>query len=159
MLDYTSDVSFRPGKPDDVEPLLRKYGVDHFTEGGFDTFSDFDLDRALVEMRKSVARDDTPFIVAENGWGEPVGWISWTMMHVFTVKPIAVLWTIYVRPEYRYGSIGRMLVYHATHLAKAEGACAFFFTVAPTSPAAQALCRILRDFGFADMGGAFSRKL
>ena len=159
MLDSNSVVEFRPGKPADVEPLLRKYGVDHFIEGGFDAFSTFDLDRAIREMTGLVKRDDTPFIVAQDSTGEPVGWISWTMMHVFTTEPIAVLWTIYVRPENRYGSIGRMLIAHAANIAKSEGACVFFFTVAPTSPAAQGLCHILRSFGFEPMGGAFSRKL
>ena len=52
-------------------------------------------------------------------------------MHVFTVAPIAVLWTIYVRPEYRHGAVGRRLIYSAIDIAKGEGACAFFAIVTP----------------------------
>ena len=109
-------------------------------------------------MTRQVERDDTPFIVAEIE-GEFVGWMSWTMMHVFTVAPIAVLWTIYVRPEYREGAVGRKLIFLAMDLAKKEGACAFFATVAPTSYGGQSLCHLFRSFGFDPMGGAFSKAL
>jgi L-amino acid N-acyltransferase YncA len=151
-------LKFRLGKPDDVRPLLEKYGADHFDEGGFGAFSTFDLERAVREMRSQVERDDTPVILAETD-DEFVGWMSWTMMHVFTVQPIAVLWTIYVRPEYRQGAVGRQLILAAMDIAKTEGACAFFATVAPTSPGGQALCHLFRSFGFEPMGGAFSRRL
>jgi L-amino acid N-acyltransferase YncA len=156
--DVIDNLKFRVGKAVDVAPLLTKYGEDHFNEGGFRQFSTFDLNRAIREMTRQVERDDTPFIVAEIE-GEFVGWMSWTMMHVFTAAPIAVLWTIYVRPEYRGGAVGRKLVWLATDLAKKEGACAFFATVAPTSYGGQSLCRLFRSFGFDPMGGAFSKVL
>jgi L-amino acid N-acyltransferase YncA len=158
QIDVIDKLEFRVGKAADVEPLLTRFGVDHFSEGGFGAFSTFDLERAVREMTRLVERDDTPFIVAEVN-GDVAGWISWTMMHVFTREPIAVLWTIYVRPEYRDGAIGRRLIYSALDLAKSEGACAFFMTVAPTSEPAKALCHILRQFGFVSMGGAFSKVL
>jgi L-amino acid N-acyltransferase YncA len=151
-------LTLRTGKPEDVAGLISKYGEDHFHEGGFDAFATVDLERAVREMTRLVGQDDTPLIIAEVA-GEPVGWISWTMMHVFSVQPIAVLWTIYVAPEHRNSAVGRMLVWSAVDIAKHEGACAFFATVAPTSPGAMALCHLFRGFGFADMGGAFSRKL
>lgn len=156
--DVIDNLVFRIGKADDVAPLLTQYGADHFTEGGFAAFSTFDLDRAVREMCAQVERDDTPFILAEID-GEFVGWMSWTMMHVFTAAPIAVLWTIYVRPEYRHGAVGRKLIWLATDLAKKEGACAFFATVAPAGPGGQALCHLFREFGFAPMGGAFTKAL
>lgn len=148
----------RVGNADDVEPLLTKYGADHFHEGGFAAFSTFDLERAVREMRLQVERDDTPFIVAVID-GEPIGWLSWTTMHVFTALPIAVLWTIYVRPEYRHAAVGRKLIWSAMDIAKSEGACAFFATVAPTSAGGQSLCHLFRAFGFEPMGGAFSKVL
>ena len=151
-------LSLRVGKPADVEPLLRKYGLDHFTEGGFTEFAEFDLERAVVEMTKQVARDDTPLAIASIN-GEDVGWISWTVMHIFTTKPIAVLWTIYVAPEHRKSLLGRKLVRGAIEVAKTEGACAFFATVAPTSLGGQALCRIFESFGFQPMGGAYFKGL
>ena len=151
-------LSLRVGKPADVEPLLRKYGLDHFTEGGFTEFAEFDLERAIREMRNQVARDDTPLIVATFD-GEDIGWISWNMMWVFTKRPIGVLWTIYVAPEHRGGDVGKRLVWAAIDLAKLDNACAFFATVAPVSLGGQALCRLFRKFGFADMGGAFFKGL
>lgn len=152
------NIAFRPGRPSDVEPLLRKYGFDHFFEGGFNDFAEFDLERAVVEMTKQVARDDTPLVVASVD-GVDVGWISWTMMHYFTKRPIGVLWTIYVAPEHRRSLIGRKLVQGAIRISKTEGACAFFATVAPTSLGGQALCRIFESFDFRSMGGAFFRGL
>jgi L-amino acid N-acyltransferase YncA len=151
-------LKLRTGKADDVALLIAKYGEDHFHEGGFDAFSVVDTERATREMTRLVQRDDTPLVIAEID-GEPVGWISWTMMHVFTAAPIAVLWTIYVAPEHRMSAVGRRLVWAAIDLAGHEGACAFFATVAPTSPGAQALCHLFRAFGFEPMGGAFSKRL
>jgi len=156
--EFIDKLKFRVGKADDVEPLLVKHGVNHFSEGGFDAFSTFDLDRAVREMSKQVERDDTPFILAEIE-DEAVGWMSWTMMHVFTVAPIAVLWTIYVTPEYRKSMVGRRLIWHAIDIARSEGACAFFATVAPTSAGGQSLCHLFRSFDFEPMGGAFFRRL
>lgn len=152
-------LKLRPGKPADVAVLIDKHGVDHFHEGGFDAFSTVDTKRAKREMTRLVERGDTPLIIAEID-GEPIGWVSWTMMHIFSVDPIAVLWTIYVAPQYRRSAVGRQLVWGALDIAKHEGACAFFATVAPTSPGAQALCHLFRDgFGFEPMGGAFSKRL
>jgi L-amino acid N-acyltransferase YncA len=151
-------LSLRVGKPADVEPLLRKYGLDHFTEGGFDAFAEWDLERAIREMTKQVARSDTPFIVATVG-GEDVGWISWYFMHTFTRRPIACLWTIYVNPEQRRSAVGQRLIWAAMDLARIEGACAFFATVAPTGLGGQALCRLFQGFGFEPMAGAFSKRL
>ena len=156
--DVIDNLTLRIGKAGDVAPLLTQYGADHFTEGGFAAFSTFDLERAIREMSAQVARDDTPLIIAEIG-DEFVGWMSWTMMHVFTTAPIAVLWTIYVRPEYRHGAVGRKLIWSALDVARNEGACAFFATVAPTSPGGQSLCHLFRAFGFQPMGGAFSMVL
>jgi L-amino acid N-acyltransferase YncA len=156
--DIIDNLTFRIGNAADVAPLLTEYGADHFYEGGFGKFSTFDLERAIREMCAQVKRDDTPFILAEIG-DEFVGWMSWTMMHVFTVAPIAVLWTIYVRPEYRHGAVGRRLIWSAMDLAKKEGACAFFATVAPTSLGGESLCHLFRSFGFDPMGGAFSKVL
>jgi L-amino acid N-acyltransferase YncA len=151
-------LKLRPGKAADVALLIEKYGADHFHEGGFDAFSTVDIERAAREMTRLVERDDTPLVIAEID-GEPIGWISWTMMHVFTRAPIAVLWTIYVAPAYRNSAVGRQLVWGAVEIARREGACAFFATVAPTSAGAQALCHLFRSFGFEPMGGAFSKAL
>ena len=156
--DVIDNLTLRVGKAVDVEPLLTQYGADHFYEGGFGQFTSFDLDRAIREMTRQVERDDTPFILAEIG-DEFAGWMSWTMMHVFTGAPIAVLWTIYVRPEYRHGAVGRRLIWSAMDIARKEGACAFFATVAPTSYGGQALCHLFREFKFEPMGGAFSKAL
>ena len=156
--DIIDNLVFRLGKDADVEPLLTAWGEDHFTEGGFDRFSTFDLPRSIREMRRLLAQGDTPFLIAEIE-REFVGWISWTTMHVFTVAPIAVLWSIYVRPEYRHGAVGRKLVWLAADLAKADGACAFFATVAPTSIGGQSLCHLFKEFDFAPMGGAFTKAL
>lgn len=151
-------LKLRTGKAADVALLIAKHGVDHFHEGGFDAFSTVDIERATREMTRLVEQDNTPLIIAEVD-SEPIGWMSWTMMQVFTVQPIAVLWTIYVAPEYRNSSVGRQLVWAAVDIAKHEGACAFFATIAPTSPGAQALCHLFRSFGFEPMGGAFSKAL
>jgi GNAT superfamily N-acetyltransferase len=151
-------IKFRLGTPEDVEPLLEKYGADFFHEAGFDRFSTFDIKRAAREMRRQIAQGDTPFILAELD-GEVIGMVSYMLSHVFTAEPIAVLWMIYVMPAYRRGPVGRLLVWFATDIAKAEGACAFFATIAPTSPAARSLCNLLRRCEFLPMGGAFEKRL
>lgn len=152
-------LKLRVGTADDVEPLLLKYGARFFNEAGFGQFSTFDLERATREMQWQIAHGDTPFILADLD-GEVVGMISWTMSHVFTAKPIALLWMFYVMPEHRRrGPVGRLLLWFAVDIARSEGACAFFATIPPTSPGGRRLCNLFRKTGFAPMGGAFTRAL
>ena len=151
-------LKFRVGKPADVEPLLLKYGAHYFHEAGFDAYSAFDLPRAIREMQRQIASDATPFILAELD-GEVVGMVSYTLSHVFTENPIALLWMIYVMPPHRRGPLGRLLVWFAADVAKAEGAFAFFASTPPVSPAAKSLCNLFRRCGFEPMGGAFSKRL
>jgi GNAT superfamily N-acetyltransferase len=151
-------LTFRLGKPEDVRPLLDKYGSDFFHEAGFDEFSPFDIERATDVMAAQIQRGDTPFILATLN-NEVVGMISYTLSHVFTAQPIAVLWMFYVMPPYRRSAAGRMLLWFAIDMARGDDACAFFSTVAPTSIAGRSLCNLLRRAGFKPMGGAFSRRL
>ena len=151
-------LKFRLGRPDDVRPLLDKYGLHFFEEAGFGAFTAFDIERATTGMQRQIKSGETPFILAEVD-GEVVGMISYCLSHIFTREPIAVLWMFYVMPPYRHGPIGRMLLWFAADIAKNDGACAFFATIAPTSPAARSLCNLFRRAGFEPMGGAFSRRL
>jgi GNAT superfamily N-acetyltransferase len=151
-------LKFRLGTVDAVLAFAEKHGSHYFHEAGFDAYSAFDLERAKREMARQINSGDTPFILAEID-GEAVGLVSWMMSHVFTERPIAYLWMIYVTPPHRRGPIGRLLLWFAADIAKVEGACAFFATVPPTSPAARALCNLFRKCGFAPMGGAFTRRL
>jgi len=151
-------LKLRVGRVTDVRPLLDKYGAHYFHEAGFDRFSSFDTERAAREMTKQIRCGDTPFILAELD-NEIVGMVSWTVSHVFTAKPIALLWMIYVMPPHRKSAIGRLLVMFATDIAKQEGACAFFAVIPPISLAARSLCNLFRRCGFAPMGGAFTKVL
>jgi GNAT superfamily N-acetyltransferase len=151
-------LKLRVGTVADVRPLLDKYGEQYFHEAGFDRFSPFDIERAAREMAKQIRSGDTPFLLAELD-GEVVGMVSWSLSHVFTEKPIALLWMIYVMPPNRRSAIGRLLVSFAADIAKQEGACAFFASIPPTSPAAKSLCNLFCRCGFAPMGGAFTKAL
>jgi GNAT superfamily N-acetyltransferase len=151
-------LKFRLGKPEDVRPLLDKYGSDFFHEAGFAEFAPFDIERATIEMAAQIKRGDTPFILATLD-DAVVGMVSYTLSHVFTARPIALLWMFYVMPSYRRSAIGRMLLWFALDLAREDGASAFFATVAPTSIAGRSLCNLFRRAGFKPMGGAFSRRL
>ena len=139
-------------------PLLEKYGANYFHEAGFDAFSAFDLERAAREMARQISLGDTPFILAELD-GEVVGMVSWTMSHVFTARPIAHLWMIYVMPPHRQSAVGRLLVWFAADIAKSEGACAFLrHRRRRPRPRRGSLCNLFRRCGFAPMGGAFTRR-
>jgi L-amino acid N-acyltransferase YncA len=151
-------LKFRLGKPEDVRPLLDKYGADFYYEAGFGEFSSFDIERATNVMAAQIQSGDTPFVLATLN-DEVVGMVSYTLCHVFTVQPIAILWMFYVMPSYRRGAVGRMLLWFALDLARGDNACAFFATIAPTSIAGRSLCNLFRRAGFKSMGGAFSRRL
>lgn len=151
-------LKFRLGRPEDVRPLLDKYGAEFFHEAGFAEFSPFDIERATEVMAAQIACSDTPFILATLD-DAVVGMISYTLSHVFTARPIAILWMFYVMPPHRRSAVGRMLLWFALDLARQDGACAFFATIAPTSVAGRSLCNLFRRAGFKPMGGAFSRRL
>jgi ribosomal protein S18 acetylase RimI-like enzyme len=151
-------LSFRLGKPDDVRPLLDKYAQSLFDEAGFGAFAELDIERAEREMTREVVRGIAPCILAAID-GETVGWISYSLIHVFTVRPIAHAWMIYVTPEHRRGvgrAIARMLVMLAAQLAIGDGACAFFAEIPLRS---MRLGNLFRHCGFEPTGGAFFRRL
>jgi hypothetical protein len=151
-------IVFRLGKPDDVEPLLDRYGQEFFDEGGFNAFAVFDKRRAAEKMRQDVMSGATPFVLAEVD-GAVAGMISYSLEHTFTTHPIAMLWMFYVMPRYRRSApmLGRMLLWLALDMARNDDACAFFAVVPPRSSIGRTLGNLFRRAGFDVMGGAFVR--
>jgi GNAT superfamily N-acetyltransferase len=154
----SSKLIVRLGGLDDVRPFLEQHGANFFHEVGFDQFSTFDIDRGEAETRKHIKSGFNPFILAEIE-GEIVGLISYTLVHVFSARPIAILWAIYVPPSRRQGKVAQLLLNFAIDLARGDDACAFFATIPPPTMNGAILCDLFRRNGFADMAGALSRRL
>lgn len=148
-------LTFRLGTPADVEPLLAVFAPQYFHECGFDNFAELDLTRAVGIMQGQIERGDTPFIVAETP-SQPAGMASYSLEHVFTKRPIAVLHMIYVAPPFRRGPLGRMLLAMLMTMATDDDACAFFASIPPRLPS---LNNMFLRGGFQPMGGAFFRRL
>jgi GNAT superfamily N-acetyltransferase len=151
-------LKFRLGRPEDVRPLLERFGQAFFDEAGFGEFTQLDIPCAEDAMSRQIHQNATVFVFAEID-GEVVGLISYSMGRYFTAQPIATLWMFYVMPAYRRSKLGRLLLWFALDLAKTDGACAFFATIFPNSRLGRSLCNLLRHGGFAPMGGALYRSL
>jgi L-amino acid N-acyltransferase YncA len=149
---------FRMGRAEDARPLLEKYGQDFFREVGLDRYSSFDIDQAERKIQEHIKSGNNPYILATIN-DVIVGVASYTLSHVWTRQPLAIMWMTYVAPLYRNSAIGKLLVDRMLDLAEADGACAFFATVPTMTEGGKALCHLFENYGFEPMGGAFQRRL
>jgi ribosomal protein S18 acetylase RimI-like enzyme len=86
--------------------------------------------------------------------GEVVGMISVDFAKHFTKEPLAHLFLIYVKPEWRASPLGRMLALAAVALAKAKNITAFYagITSGISEQNTHRLGNMFRRLGFSDVG-------
>lgn len=113
--------------------------------------------RAAGWLKRAIETGTFPHIVARMG-DRIIGVISWSMDDSFCEEPIAVLHTIYVRPEYRRSVIGRALLALAMDVARSEGACAFSAPITSGMKEMRGLQNMLAKAGFAPSGVVMTKR-
>lgn len=130
---------------------------DFFAESDYDDAGiTYSPNRAAAWLRDVIGRGSFPHVVARVD-NKIVGVISWSMDHSFSEEPIAILHTLYVRPEHRRSAIGRFLVSTAMDIARHEGACSFSAPIA--SGVKSGIENMFKKAGFKSSGKIMTRAL
>ncbi len=118
----------------------------------------FSPNKSAAWLRRAISSGLFPHVVARID-EKIIGVISWSMDDSFCEEPIAILHTIYVRPEYRRSPIGRMLVSFMLDIAKHEGACSITAPISSGLQEMKSLSNLFKKAGFEQSGVILSRAL
>jgi L-amino acid N-acyltransferase YncA len=103
---------------------------------------------------------DMVFLVAiERDSSRIVGFFAYSLDHNFSVKPVAVMGTFYVRKEHRRSAVPALLFDLAIEAMQEDGACALHAPIASESLSSRALENTFRKHGFTVIGTMMGRAL
>lgn len=114
--------------------------------------------KAAVWLKRVIETGAFPHVIARVG-EKIVGVISWSMDDSFCEEPVAVLHTIYVKPEHRRSPIGRMLVSFMIDIATHEGAAAISAPISSGMKETKSLQNMLGKCGFTHAGAIMTKGL
>jgi L-amino acid N-acyltransferase YncA len=154
FLKLTIEPAYREDVPELVELFAR-----FFEESGYgDRGIVFSRAKSATWLDRVIEFGTTPHIVARMS-GKIIGVVSYDLDDSFCVKPVAILHTVYVVPEHRRSTIGRMLIGLATDSAiSVDGACAFHAPIA-SGIEEGSLKNLFIKAGFQQIGVIMGRKL
>lgn len=140
----------------DVVPLTYLF-KEFFSESDYaEKGITYSPNKAASWLRRVIQTGVFPHIIARVD-NKIVGVISWSMDDSFCEEPVAVMHTIYVKPDYRRSPIGRILVSLALDIAKNEGACAFSAPISSGMMETKTLQNLFAKIGFKQSGTIFTR--
>jgi L-amino acid N-acyltransferase YncA len=100
------------------------------------------------------------FVVAvEKASDRIVGFFAYSLDHNFSVKPVAVMGTFYVRKEHRRSAVPAILFDLALEAMKEDGACALHAPIASESLSSRSLENTFKKNGFTVIGTMMGRAL
>lgn len=145
------DANFRALVPDDV-PRIVEMGHRFFAESDMREFAEYapaNLERALHYYVESPTFRSVVFEVN----GQIEGFLFYSLDVTYTTRPLALMFLLYVSPEYRRGPAGRLLVQCATDMARDhDNAVAFYAGAMAGIPAvSKTLPALYRRLGFEDL--------
>jgi L-amino acid N-acyltransferase YncA len=160
VMDTLAGVDIRLAKPDDA-PELALLFQKFFAEAGYkDRGIEYSLEASERWLHSVISRGVCPHLVAIGVEDKAiVGVVSYDLDSTFCVRPVAVMHTIYVVPEWRLSAIGHVLVALVVDMAAKDGACAFHAPIASGMRAAQSLVNLFKHEGFDPVGVIMGRRL
>lgn len=159
---------FRVATPLDVEGIVALW-PEHWEEAHYkDRGIEPDEDRYAEWVQAKIEYGSGVFLLAldrgKSSWPmkhkeEIVGFFAYTLDHNFSVKPVAVMGTFFVRKAHRRTAVPAILFELGLDLAAADGACAFHAPIASETASARALENSFRKAGFTTIGTMMGRSL
>ena len=90
---------------------------------------------------------------------EIVGFFAYTLDHNFSVAPVAVMGTFFVRKAHRRSAVPAILFELGVGQAAADGACAFHAPITSETLSSRALENMFKKAGFTTIGTMMGRAL
>jgi L-amino acid N-acyltransferase YncA len=156
--DAVEKYEFRVATPEDVDGLVALW-PEHWAEANYHSRGiEPDEDRYRDWLANKIEYGLGVFVMALLN-DVPIGFFAYTLDHNFSVKPVAVMGTFYVRKEHRRSAVPAMLFELGVDLAKADGACAFHAPITSESLASRSLENSFKKQGFAVIGTMMGKGL
>lgn len=145
-----NECQFRYAQTEDVDALVALIER-FFEEAVYKDFITLDPVRARKTTAFGIENSTRPHLVAVID-GEIVGFISWELDWSFSVRPVSVLFEVYVIPERRRSAIGRYLIGLWIWASKDSGACALHAPVASGLKETASMKNLFGKLGFTELG-------
>jgi ribosomal protein S18 acetylase RimI-like enzyme len=126
---------------------------DFFHESQYAKVAEYDPLLFGIAMERAM-ENGSRYAILGRANGEVVGFIVIDFARFFTKEPLAHLFIVYVKPEWRASPLGRMLVLAAVGLAEAKQVRAFYagITSGISEENTARLGNMFRRLGFGDVG-------
>jgi len=144
-----------PGDEDGIVALWPEHWAEaHYPDRGIepDEHRYYDWVKATIEM------GGHPRILAIDGT-EIVGFFAYSLDRNFSVRPVAVMGTFFVRKAHRRSAVPAVLLELGIDAARNDGACAFHAPITSETMSSRALENSFKRLGFNTIGTMMGRAL
>jgi L-amino acid N-acyltransferase YncA len=150
--------AFRVATPADVEGIIDLW-PEHWEEAHYkDRGIEPDENRYREWMQAKLEYGNGVFLLAL--YRECViGFFAYTLDHNFSVRPVAVMGTFFVRQAHRRTAVPAILFELGLRMATEDGACAFHAPITSETLSSRALENTFRKHGFTNIGTFMGRAL
>jgi L-amino acid N-acyltransferase YncA len=150
--------TFRVATPDDADAIVALW-PEHWAEAHYrDRGIIPDEERYRAWTRRVLEYGRQVMLVALDG-DVIIGFFAYMLDHNFSVNPVAVMGTFYVRKEHRRSAVAAILLDLAIGSAKGDGACALHAPITSETLSSRALENMMRHQGFTAIGTVMGRAL
>jgi len=151
---------FRLATLDDTDGIVSLW-PEHWEEAHYrDRGIEPDEPRYRQWTRDQIEYLDRVFVVAVDRDSQKIiGFFAYSLDHNFSVKPVAVMGTFYVRKEHRRSAVPAILFELALQAMEEDGACALHAPIASETLSSRALENTFRKHGFKTIGVLMGRAL
>jgi hypothetical protein len=150
--------SFRVATPDDVDGMVSLW-PEHWQEAHYrDRGILPDEDRYRAWMQRMLDYGLGVWILALLD-KEVVGFFAYVLDHDFSVEPVAVMGTFFVRKAHRRSAVPAILFELGIQSAQDDGACAFHAPITSETQSSRALENMFKKYGFTNIGTVMGRAL
>jgi GNAT superfamily N-acetyltransferase len=150
--------TFRVATMDDVDGVVALW-PEHWAESHYkDRGIEPDEPRYRRWLHDQIEYGGGIFVIAVHD-DAVVGLFAYTLDHNFSVKPVAVMGSFFVRKAHRMTAVPALLMELGLQLARDDGACAFHAPLASEAQSVRALENSLLKNGFKPIGTMMGRAL
>ena len=154
--------TFRIAAPGDEDGIVDLW-PEHWTEAHYpDRGIEPDEHRYYDWVKRTLENGSHPRILAIDGnslGAEVVGFFAYSLDRNFSVRPVAVMGTFFVRKAHRRSAVPAILLELGIDTARNDGACAFHAPITSETMSSRALENSFKRLGFAVIGTMMGRAL
>lgn len=154
-----SRYTFRLATQDDVDGIVALW-PEHWAEAHYpDRGIEPDEAKYRAWVKATIEAGVHPRILAIDNNDGIVGFFAYSLDRNFSVRPVAVMGTFYVRKAHRRSAVPAVLMELGLDAARNDGACAFHAPISSETQSSRALENSFKRLGFNVLGAMMGRAL